>query len=779
MSAIGRPGQGLRCVTRVIEVRVRWVTRVIGWPSVTRVRLRNPRAAPNLCVGGTMTACDLVEQLLAKATRSLDRRAAERAGRHLATCKDCWARSSGRPAAGDRPPAVVVTLTCRFCHDPLARGAAAFCAACLAPHHADCWREHGRCTVLGCGEARSIRPGAVEPAPGPRGVAVGAAAALLLLALGVSGLAVVERRRAARLAAQVAARPAPQAPPAPPVPPLLSVTARDASLGELAYEVARVAGTKVDLPAAFADRLVRKGEWSAARWDRVLAEAAEGVGLRVSIDPAAVEVPTALTVLGDVAGPAERAGDVIPVTVTQRVTLGPWALDTLHRGHDHRALPSPDGRAVAILDGPQLRVVGGGAAWGDGRPMRVPAGLTPAWSTDGKALALAGARGVLVLTGGVAEETRWEARPAWSWSLFPAPGEARLHTAERRHPPAGVADLLGGPAAGATWAGPDLVVWTPDGRLLRQGGRVDAAVECEGQGLDDLVAGLPDGRFLSVGRSGPERRGARLAAWSARTRLVGQDWATMGRWLTETPLGARVLQVDRAGQVALVASRFEARVHRLPADERSPAGPGPTIRARRELGPIALAPDGRHVAWVEEGAAFLRDVDCECGADGPIVLTDGRPVLGVAWRDDSTALAVRTDLSVGVLEGGSMYVDGCVIGASGLFGLTFPSGPSRLVALHAEEGLRSVEWSGPTLVVQASRAALRRPWLVVRPLAEPQYATGFSRLETSGVHHDTKGDLHANIRLPLDPTEDGVPRAIADATPLPVQRRASPFDPVR
>ncbi|MCW8141510.1 MAG: hypothetical protein KIT58_21620 [Planctomycetota bacterium] len=49
---------------------------------------------------------------------------------------------------------------CAYCHDalPLDPTTAAGCAGCGAGLHLACWREHGGCPVLGCGEARRAAP---------------------------------------------------------------------------------------------------------------------------------------------------------------------------------------------------------------------------------------------------------------------------------------------------------------------------------------------------------------------------------------------------------------------------------------------------------------------------------------------------------------------------------------------------------------------------------------------------------------------------------------------
>ncbi len=51
---------------------------------------------------------------------------------------------------------VAVKVRCTYCKDDLAKGTKACCAACLAPHHADCFAEHGRCAAPGCAETRTL-----------------------------------------------------------------------------------------------------------------------------------------------------------------------------------------------------------------------------------------------------------------------------------------------------------------------------------------------------------------------------------------------------------------------------------------------------------------------------------------------------------------------------------------------------------------------------------------------------------------------------------------------
>jgi len=61
------------------------------------------------------------------------------------------ARTLGRPRA-----AVQVRRRCPFCHDAIEAEALVVCATCATPHHATCFGQHGRCSLLGCGGAQAI-----------------------------------------------------------------------------------------------------------------------------------------------------------------------------------------------------------------------------------------------------------------------------------------------------------------------------------------------------------------------------------------------------------------------------------------------------------------------------------------------------------------------------------------------------------------------------------------------------------------------------------------------
>jgi hypothetical protein len=57
---------------------------------------------------------------------------------------------------GSRVTRKAGSARCPFCHDALSNGALTVCSACGAPHHSECWKEMGGCSVMGCAQqARS------------------------------------------------------------------------------------------------------------------------------------------------------------------------------------------------------------------------------------------------------------------------------------------------------------------------------------------------------------------------------------------------------------------------------------------------------------------------------------------------------------------------------------------------------------------------------------------------------------------------------------------------
>jgi hypothetical protein len=102
-----------------------------------------------------------------------------------------------RPSGSGSGSRLRVVLKCTCCKDALGQREAVYCALCLAPHHHDCQRAHGRCAAMGCACTVTIRPRsasarqrALQPRipPAPRASLVTLPAFLGIL-LGVAGLA--------------------------------------------------------------------------------------------------------------------------------------------------------------------------------------------------------------------------------------------------------------------------------------------------------------------------------------------------------------------------------------------------------------------------------------------------------------------------------------------------------------------------------------------------------------------------------------------------------------
>lgn len=113
-----------------------------------------------------------------------------------------------------------IALACSYCKDRTGRDAAVFCASCLAPHHRECFEAHGRCSLPGCEETRTVRPQDAPAAPRRRRwlpwalaplVAGGAIAAL-------DGVRSLREPPVAELAAPTPVAPPPPEPAAPPKP---------------------------------------------------------------------------------------------------------------------------------------------------------------------------------------------------------------------------------------------------------------------------------------------------------------------------------------------------------------------------------------------------------------------------------------------------------------------------------------------------------------------------------------------------------------------------------
>ncbi len=163
------------------------------------------------------TACDDLAPLLASAPLDLllhpERVALEA---HLAGCARCaevldqlracltlpavtpaagsWEKLAARIAA-EQGVRGRVSLACTWCHDGLRRGEAVYCAACLAPHHAECFRTHGQCSAPGCDDTEVVVPrsGVASARRRWRDAALAGVAASLVLGVCGVAFAVVSR----------------------------------------------------------------------------------------------------------------------------------------------------------------------------------------------------------------------------------------------------------------------------------------------------------------------------------------------------------------------------------------------------------------------------------------------------------------------------------------------------------------------------------------------------------------------------------------------------------
>lgn len=156
----------------------------------------------------TANACTFSERVVARALGLEEGAPVSELTTHLASCRTCEALAAAArdvpgalalpqdtPAAGgwdklarkieaDRGrQGLRVTVGCSYCHGALAREDAVYCAACLAPHHSDCFGEHGKCSAAGCGETRYVESRVSSPA-GPRR-APGKGRGLLFLGAGL------------------------------------------------------------------------------------------------------------------------------------------------------------------------------------------------------------------------------------------------------------------------------------------------------------------------------------------------------------------------------------------------------------------------------------------------------------------------------------------------------------------------------------------------------------------------------------------------------------------
>lgn len=669
-----------------------------------------------------MNACEAVRELLtASALKALDQGQAVLVKDHLGGCAECraveattlaavaciaappveppaelWDKLRGKLArerGGDEPvrdldPSAVIAISCSFCRGGLVRNDTVYCASCLAPHHHDCFAEHGRCSVMGCGETRVVRPEGLappvrklEPAPRHRwrwlaggliGVATGGAVAALSLR------DVPEPPKVAQVAplSPEVAQVAPEVPRAltPTFPPRLDVEVREATVGELCAQIERAIPIKLHLAPEAAGRALPDRDWWNASWDEVLTHVAAATGLELAKGGEGGPAPWAMLLApeGESQGAVPPARTWVTAVDVLAADQGQWRLTRLAELPGARALPAPAGSGLmlAIVGDRRVRLSHGGKPVG-GLRLAAPV-RRAAWAPEGRELDL-----LCGEPGGPATLMRVEV----------GGGHLSVSTVHQLVP-----------------ADADDLIALPDGWVLigREGGSLEATMLGRG-GVQVVLRGPRGVQALSRARVGGDvfsategdlwRSQPGYTSWATtlpldllskgkdRVRLLPAAAAT--RLLVLEPTRARVLDVDGA-------PRWVDTIARLPADWPAPA---------------AISPDGTWLAWCDAGSLFLRQVG-QSGASGlpevkyPVLDLEDAP-RGVAWDSSGHRLAVWCDGSVGVIDRETKGFQRV---------LELPDGPGAI---------QEVQWlEDDRLVVSTSLERARSPEVRVFPARE-------------------------------------------------------------
>jgi hypothetical protein len=656
-----------------------------------------------------MKACDAVQELLAAhVLGALGESEAALVGDHLGSCEACqaaeararmavlmieapavapppkvWAGIQAKIAhgrAGDDPvrtaPTAVVSVSCSFCRGGLLRPEAVYCASCLSPHHPDCFEDHGRCSVMGCGETRIVRPADLPPLEDVMdarrryrasrrarrnwllgGIAILGGGTLAALS-GTADMAGLEAPSPV-----AAATPRPSASPAAPHSPAESVASasardadhfdvsiRDATLEEVVAALGEASGAQVLLPPTLRDVLVRERSWSASSWSGVLKDLADDLDLRCE-----TQDQGALAVLlpGDDSGQLERAGEEL----TRHRS---WWLDS--RGGVSEVMAGPGGpRRLAVAESGQTLALGVGRrllAFKTGEPtptaqFRLPGPVCGlAWSPSGRRLAF--------LVG------------------------------PQRAPRLGIVeDLRGDPR------------WVEKGRVERAGELAwlgeEALVISHREGIDEVV--FDEGEVAT--------RPARALPWQVEQLPDGRLWierpgaSEVWRSLSAT----RVLSVSPEGFQVVEAGSGRAVSQRFP---KLPAWGEP------RTWPVRLSPNGQRLAWVHSSGSWYH----VSLADDPARLREhgftregggadptGSPLHRLAWAPSGQELLLWS--------------------AGQLFFYTFPpQGPGStsvgIDGLAPGERVADALWCGDALWLTTTSAQLRTGVVEVSPvLVEP------------------------------------------------------------
>ena len=573
-------------------------------------------------------------------------------------------RSGDEPVRDVAEPGAVIAISCSFCRGGLVRVDTVYCASCLAPHHAECFAEHGRCSVMGCGETRVVRPEAlpapprrVEPAePLPRhrwrwlaggllGVCAGGAVAAF-------GLGAPRRLPAPLPPVRTAERPTPPSP-ALFAPPRLDVDVREATVGELCARLEAVTGVKVHLHPEAAGRALPDREWWSADWRQVLEDVSRAAGLELVLGGEGGPTPWALL--------APPEGDRLGVRAPARSWVtsahlfaqeggpGSWTQTGLAELSGARALVAPRGERLALVGERRVRLFRGAEPLG-GLRLAEPV-VDAAWSQDGKELFLlcapASGAGAVLGDGGSAAVLRLEARPAGLVPLARVelpPARASGLGAWRRVVPAGTGWAL---VAGDEGVAP-LMIHVLEGEPLDGGlryGDVGQVLACAQLPQGVLLASAR-GVFLAQPGGGRRQLALEPEAWTLAAddvdggpRLALRPTPDGRRVLVQERVRARLLELIEAklpdGTVMGTDGRWgETRISHLPGSWPWPG---------------ALSPDGQRLAWVDGGTLFLRPVEGRVEPEIPPLDLPGDPV-GVSWRPDGAAVVAWSERAVCLVE---------------------------------------------------------------------------------------------------------------------------------
>lgn len=567
-----------------------------------------------------MKACDAVQELLtAHLLEALEPGEEALVGEHLAGCEACTALRAEaelavalieappvapppaswrklelrleRETMGDDPvrdaaprgPDPVIALSCSYCRGGLTRLGAVYCASCLAPHHPECFSEHGRCSVMGCAETQVVRPAEHPALPPPTPIvriephrerARWPWALAALVCAGVGGAAAFSlqgvERSPARLASHDREAGAEQR---------CRIEAHQATLSEVVQELIPRLGRPIEVHEDARELLVN-GSWRGPSYLFALRELARAFELELREGRGGLKL-----IPGEGFEPSEPAGNWVEVDRSVRVeTHGESA--ELWVGSSQRLVGSTD-KGVAILGWRRLRVFARDEQVGSTRGRAVAA----AWSRDGRRLCY-------VLSGGL------------------------VGTCDLRGNQRDLADL---PNLGDEVA----IDWLDD---------EDAVLLATPHGLRKLS--VVSGDVLTLEQPSPSSGRFRVHAVRGQRLLVEHHrsievWSRDGRLrlLRTFPISAGYeLHCSPTGRSAVILtatelSRLDLRAPQVSLSLITPRSP------KRGRWLATLAPNGRYLAWFDDEDAF--HVDLEDPELSLRFVTAPKRLEGLAWSASS------------------------------------------------------------------------------------------------------------------------------------------------